>query len=46
MYLAHVDAKKARQERKDIMSKLEILVQDGSEDRITPEDKWICSHSH
>mgnify|MGYP006267166559 FL=1 len=46
MYLAHVDAKKARQERKAIMRKLEIPVQDGSEDRITPEDKWISSHSH
>ena len=46
MYLAHVDAKKARRERKAIMRKLEIPVQDGSEDRITPEDKWISSHSH
>ena len=28
------------------MRKLEIPVQDGSEDRITPEGKWISSHSH
>jgi len=41
MYLAHVDAKKARQERKAIMRKLEIPVQDGSEDRITPEDAFL-----
>ena len=28
------------------MRKLEIPVQDGSDDRITPEGKWISSHSH
>ena len=46
MYLTHVDANKARQERKAIVRKLEIPVHDGSVDRITPEDKCISSHAH
>ena len=45
MYLAHVDAKKARQQRKAIMRKLDIPVESGSEAVITPEDNWISSHS-
>jgi hypothetical protein len=45
MYLAHVDAKKARQQRKAIMRKLDIAVESGSEEVITPEDKWISSYS-
>ena len=45
MYLAHVDAKKARQQRKAIMRKLDIPVESGSENVITPEDNWISSHT-
>ena len=28
------------------MRELEVPVQDGSEDRTTPADKWISTHSH
>ena len=42
MYEAHVEEKNNRYRQKQIMRKLEIPVSDGSEEDITPKEKWLA----
>ena len=42
MYEAHVQDKKNRCRQKQIMRKLDLPVSDGSEEDITPKEKWLA----
>jgi hypothetical protein len=44
-YEAHVNEKLAHRRQKAIMRQLSLPVSKGSEDSITPKDRWISEHS-
>jgi hypothetical protein len=44
-YKAHVKEKNARRQQKEIMTKLDLPVSSGSEDSITPKEKWVSHYS-
>jgi len=41
MYEEHVNAKKDRQHQKQLLRHFQLPVSDGSENSITPEEKWL-----
>ena len=43
MYEEHVNAKKDRQRQKQLMKHFQLPVSDGSENVITPKEKWVSS---
>ena len=45
MYEAHVNEKLARRRQIAMMKHVNMPVQSGSEKSITPEERWISSHS-